>query len=517
MIPHVAKRGHSFKGIGAYMLNSKKETPDQERVGWTHTHNLPTDDPNKAMRVMACTSMNAEYLKEQAGVKRSGQKATAGSVYHFSLSWHPDEKPEKEEMLKASFETLERLGLKNHEVVLVNHKDEPHAHVHAIVNLVHPETGRTASMSNDRKKLSTWANEYELKNGKEYCPERGKNIEKRKELAQEEIKKDRRNRQEQYKNDFNKNGKSTLPKPETGIVKHREARLKRAEQIQSLYQRSDSAKSFQAALGDSGYQLAKGDRRGLVLVDEAGKIHSLSRQLSGLWKKDPETKKWKGGLEERFEDFKNIELKSAKDLSKEIIDRQHYDRDQANIDQTNRMLDAADQAAKLPQEQSKKGDKETSIPEVSQADKDYAPLKKDMEGLEKRRIWERQWDMKKRQLEQRIGQSYGRKVLLEKIENINAELEKGVGVLGRLSGKEEKMKEELENLNKTLTNMDGRIFEQVQRYERERSQSEREYFPEQSQKEKRSKDHDSNYDRDNKPSNDNLGRSDHDHGHDMAM
>lgn len=56
----------------------------------------------------------------------------------------------------------------------------------------------------------------------------------------------------------------------------------RKAEISALYEASDNAKAFQAALDDAGYVLAKGDRRDFVIVDEYGHAASLSRQLPGV-------------------------------------------------------------------------------------------------------------------------------------------------------------------------------------------------------------------------------------------
>ena len=87
MVPNVAARGYSFKGAGLYYLHDKEAQTD-ERVGWSYTHNIPTDDPQKAMKWMAYTSINANKLKQEAGISTTGRKVTTGSVYSFSLAWH---------------------------------------------------------------------------------------------------------------------------------------------------------------------------------------------------------------------------------------------------------------------------------------------------------------------------------------------------------------------------------------------------------------------------------------------
>ena len=55
----------------------------------------------------------------------------------------------------------------------------------------------------------------------------------------------------------------------------------RKDQITALKQASDSPQAFIAALEEQGYILARGDR-GFVLVDEAGEVYSLRRQIHGM-------------------------------------------------------------------------------------------------------------------------------------------------------------------------------------------------------------------------------------------
>ena len=131
MVPKVAGKGASFKGAGAYYLHDKK-ADTARRVAFTHTENLPTNDPEMALRHMAYTAMHQDEIKALAGVKATGRKS-AQSVYTYSLSWAPDEQPTREEMIEAGRESLKALGLERHEVLMVAHNDEPHPHLHLIV------------------------------------------------------------------------------------------------------------------------------------------------------------------------------------------------------------------------------------------------------------------------------------------------------------------------------------------------------------------------------------------------
>lgn len=256
MVPRVAKRGRSFKGAGAYYLHDKG-AQTAERVAWAHTLNLPTDDPEKAMRLMAWTDMHAADLKRASGVSMAGREQTAGNVYAYSLSWHEEQRPDKAAMLAAAAVTLERLGLSQHQVVIVAHGDTAHPHAHIIVNLVHPETGRAANVRQDQRKLSAWASEYERDAGAVYCRQREENAERR---------------------------------AQGRLTKHQDERLPDAPSLTEIYRQCDTGKAFAAALAEAGYTLANGDKGRLVVVDAGGGIQNIVRQIEGATRKDIEAK-----------------------------------------------------------------------------------------------------------------------------------------------------------------------------------------------------------------------------------
>ncbi len=163
MIPKVAKKGRSFKGAGQYYLHDKGAA-SSERVAFTHTENLPTTDPGKALKCMAWTAMHQNDIKARAGGSGRGRKLSL-PVYSYSLAWAPDQDPDRSEMIDAANESLKALGLDAHETLMVAHTDTAHPHIHVIVNRVHPETGIAAKLSKDRIKLSKWAEDYERRHG----------------------------------------------------------------------------------------------------------------------------------------------------------------------------------------------------------------------------------------------------------------------------------------------------------------------------------------------------------------
>ena len=52
MVPKIAKAGTSFKAAGKYYLHDKGSN-SSERVAFTHTQNMLTNDPQAALKVMA--------------------------------------------------------------------------------------------------------------------------------------------------------------------------------------------------------------------------------------------------------------------------------------------------------------------------------------------------------------------------------------------------------------------------------------------------------------------------------
>jgi len=267
MIPKITTGGRSFKGAARYYLHDKNASTRQ-RVSWTHTENLLTDDPDKAWKVMAYTAKEAERLKEAAGQKMTGRKLTK-PVFAYSLAWHPEQDPDKEHMLATARKSLEVLGLTEHEAIIIAHRDEPQRHVHILANRVHPLTGMASDTGNSKLKLSDFAREYEREHGKVYCRQREENYRKREQ------------------------GEKTMY---------------RDLSIAAAWEQSDNGRGFAAALKDKGYQLAQGRKR-LVVVDPYGQTHNPTRHLENVRAKE---------FNQRVTDLDLPALPDAAELSKRI-------------------------------------------------------------------------------------------------------------------------------------------------------------------------------------------------------
>lgn len=267
MIAKVTNGGSSFKGAFLYYLHDKG-TQTRERVDWTHTENLLTDDPDKAWKVMAYTAREAGRLKEASGQRASGRKLEK-PVFAYSLAWHPEQNPDRDQMLEAARKSIRYLGLEEHETLIVAHRDEPQKHVHVVINRVHPLTGIAASTGRSKLRLSEFALAYEREHGKIYCQQREQNHRKR------------------------QKGERTMFRDAV---------------INDAWHGSDSGRGFIAALADKDYILARGRKR-IVVVDPHGKVHNPARHIEEATAKD---------IRERLKDVDPTELPDADEVSHRI-------------------------------------------------------------------------------------------------------------------------------------------------------------------------------------------------------
>src|SRR5262245_55557933 len=104
MVPNI-RTGTSFRGAMLYYLNDRRQKGEflrlsDERVAWTATRNCAANEPELAFKEMSATARDAERLKAEAGERLSGRPLEQ-AVMTISLSWHPSERPGKEEMEKA--------------------------------------------------------------------------------------------------------------------------------------------------------------------------------------------------------------------------------------------------------------------------------------------------------------------------------------------------------------------------------------------------------------------------------
>ena len=179
MIIRIHGAGKSFKGLAAYLTHDPK-AQTEERVSWTHTLNLSHDLPNSAVDEMLWTARSAELLKQEAGIPGGG-RVTENTLKHVSLNWAPQEKPSRDDMINAAEGFLKHMKWEDHQALLVAHSDKEYAHVHLMINTVHPDTGLHLDDNFEFRRAQKWGLGYERQNGEILCAQRVANVTDREE------------------------------------------------------------------------------------------------------------------------------------------------------------------------------------------------------------------------------------------------------------------------------------------------------------------------------------------------
>jgi len=188
--------GRSFKGLHAYCAHDPDRAETSERVEWMDMRNIAANDPEQAWKVMAATAGAQNELKRAAGV-RAGRSSKDGAVMHVVMSFDKDEPIDPEAMQAAADGFLSTLGADpakmrgkskpsrrqfadEHQVVMYAHRDTDNAHLHLMINTVHPEHGVKLPTSNNQLKAQKWALAYSKQHGTDQkTPARQENAELR--------------------------------------------------------------------------------------------------------------------------------------------------------------------------------------------------------------------------------------------------------------------------------------------------------------------------------------------------
>jgi hypothetical protein len=62
------------------------------------------------------------------------------ALCHYELAWPPGERPTRPQWMDCALHTLNALGYRDHQYLVVAHDDKKHFHIHIMVNKVDPET-----------------------------------------------------------------------------------------------------------------------------------------------------------------------------------------------------------------------------------------------------------------------------------------------------------------------------------------------------------------------------------------
>jgi hypothetical protein len=187
----------------------------------------------------------------------------------YSLSINPSQEMTREQYGQAIDKIADKLGLENQPRAVVFHIKNGREHAHVVFSRIDAEKMQARHMEFDHQKLREVARELVRDFGHEMPKHLGE---------------DRGT--DRYKDKFNQ---ATLAEQgqqaRSGIAPE-----ERRDAVKTAYEQADSAGSFRHALSEQGYTLAQGDKRGFVVVDRAGDVHALTRQIEGVKAKEIEAK-----------------------------------------------------------------------------------------------------------------------------------------------------------------------------------------------------------------------------------
>ena len=154
--PSKRKSGSSFKRLLNYLTMERDPETGKTllRGDVVMSHNLVGIDTAAA---------------EMKGVESLNPRCN-DAVFHYELAWPPGERPSRAEWVDSALYTLNQLGFKEHQYVLVAHDDKKHFHIHAMVNKVHPETYRAHTPTYSWLTLDGAVRHLEAKYGWSHTP-----------------------------------------------------------------------------------------------------------------------------------------------------------------------------------------------------------------------------------------------------------------------------------------------------------------------------------------------------------
>ena len=201
-------------------------------------------------------------------------------LWHAQMRTPHGEALTREQQLEA-VDILERhLGFTGQPRAVVIHEKDGHEHIHVVWSRIRRED-ETVTLPNGEVKV------HRAGTAKGTSFTKRRNVEAAREIERtfglqpvespnfksDDKSKSRQERRQESKEAGERQGEF---KQKRGKYHERDQRI---DTITRLWQDSDSAKAFRAALQDAGYILATGDQRAYVVVDQGGNIHSLARQI----------------------------------------------------------------------------------------------------------------------------------------------------------------------------------------------------------------------------------------------
>lgn len=217
-------------------------------------HLLRTDD-NEHMRVIELRGFASDDLRGAFKEAEAVSRGTKCRQYLFSVSFSPPESAVLgEEDFRTAIDRVEdRMGLSRQPRAIVLHEKEGRRHAHAVWSRIDADTMTAKALPFFKNRLMEVSRELYLDHGWQMPRGMAKRLER-----------DPTN--------------FTLAEWQQAKRMGQDPRWLKTT-LQECWSVSDDAKSFDRAIKERGFFLARGDKRGFVVVGHDGEVHSVPRAL----------------------------------------------------------------------------------------------------------------------------------------------------------------------------------------------------------------------------------------------
>jgi hypothetical protein len=223
-----------------------------------YLQNQERNERATVLEVSGTIAQDATGALKEMEAYAEGTKCTL-PLYHAQINPEPPYQLTREQMIEAVDLLEKELGLTGQPRVIVAHEKDGREHFHVVWARIDLEKGKAISDSHNFPAHEKVARELERRFG--HPRVQGAHAERENEDRPERSPTRAELRQEQR----------------TGI-KGKDVR----QDVTELFHLSAGPEEFRGMLDDHGYVLATGDKRGFVIVDRAGGIHSLARRIEGM-------------------------------------------------------------------------------------------------------------------------------------------------------------------------------------------------------------------------------------------
>ncbi len=228
-------------------------------------NHLLNDRDNDRVELASVEGFASQDLRQAFGEAEAIATGTNCKKYLYSLSINPDKKLTRDQYAHAIDKIADKLGLSDQPRAVVFHVKNGREHCHVAWSRIDLEKMQAVHMPFDRQRLREVARVLVRDFGHDMPQHLGE---------------DRGT--DRHKDKFNEVTLAEKGQAERSGISPEERR----GQITEAYNIADGATAFRHALTDAGYLLARGDKRGFVVVDSAGDVHSLTRQILGVTAKE---------------------------------------------------------------------------------------------------------------------------------------------------------------------------------------------------------------------------------------